>query len=113
MKNVNLENLNAIDFEKGYGLIPAIIQDATSNEVLMMAYMSKESLEKTLETKTTWFFSRKRNKLWNKGESSGNIQEVIDIYSDCDMDTLLIKVNQNGVACHTGKKSCFYNDVMK
>lgn len=111
MKNINKENLNNIDFEKGYGLVPAIIQDVESNEVLMMAYMSKESLEKTLDTGTTWFFSRSRKSLWNKGETSGNSQKVLNIYSDCDGDTLLIKVKQSGVACHTGHKSCFHNEI--
>ena len=93
------------------GLIPAIIQDYSNKEVLMMAYMNQESLEKTLETKKTWFFSRSRNKLWNKGETSGNYQSVKRIRYDCDMDTLLIEVIPAGNACHTGKKSCFYQEL--
>lgn len=113
MKNINQKNLEEIDFEKGYGLIPTIIQESTTKEVLMMAYMSKESLEKTLETGSTWFFSRSRKELWNKGESSGNKQEVVAIYSDCDGDTLLIEVKQQGVACHTGKRSCFHNLILE
>lgn len=97
-------------FEKSE-LIPAIIQEIETNEVLMLAYMNKESLQKTIETGLTWFFSRSRNKLWNKGETSGHIQKVHNILSDCDNDTLLIKVSQTGVACHTGNKTCFFNDI--
>ena len=92
-------------------LIPAVIQDYKTNEVLMLAYMNSESLSKTLETGYTWFFSRSRNKLWQKGESSGHVQKVVNIYSDCDNDTLLIKVEQTGVACHTGAASCFFNKI--
>ena len=92
-------------------LIPAIIQDAGSNEVLMLAFMSEESLGKTLETGYTWFWSRSRNKLWNKGATSGSTQKVVEIYADCDLDTLLIKVEQKGAACHTGAQSCFYNKL--
>ncbi|SHJ51718.1 phosphoribosyl-ATP pyrophosphatase /phosphoribosyl-AMP cyclohydrolase [Geosporobacter subterraneus DSM 17957] len=95
------------------GLVPAIIQDYSNKEVLMMAYMNQESLEKTLETKKTWFFSRSRNKLWNKGETSGNYQSVKRIRYDCDMDTLLIEVIPAGNACHTGKKSCFYQELFR
>ena len=95
------------------GLVPAIIQDMDSREVLMMAYMNAESLEKTLETGTTWFWSRSRGKLWNKGESSGHFQYVKSINFDCDGDTLLIKVEQIGVACHTGTKSCFFNQLVE
>ena len=100
-----------LDFEKGEGLIPTIIQDYYSNEVLMLAYMTKESFELTKRTKQTWFYSRSRNELWNKGATSGNFQEVKEIWSDCDNDTLLIKVKQNGVACHTGKMSCFFRRI--
>jgi phosphoribosyl-ATP pyrophosphohydrolase/phosphoribosyl-AMP cyclohydrolase len=89
------------------GLIPAIVQDQETDEVLMLAYMSKESLKKTMETGRTWFFSRKRRRLWPKGETSGNIQKVSAIYYDCDKDTLLLKVHQHGFACHRGTKSCF------
>lgn len=93
------------------GLIPAIIQEASTNEVLMLAYMNKESLTKTLETGQTWFYSRSRQELWNKGATSGHYQKIIDIAYDCDDDTLLIKVQQTGSACHTGQKSCFYNKL--
>ena len=91
------------------GLIPAIIQQYDTNEVLMLAWMNKESLEETIRTKKTCFWSRSRNKIWRKGESSGNIQLVKDIKFDCDYDTILIKVDSKGPACHTGEKSCFFN----
>lgn len=97
-------------FKKGE-LIPAVIQENSTGEVLMLAYMNKESLEKTLETGYTWFFSRSRQKLWNKGETSGYVQKVVSICGDCDDDTLLIKVEQTGPACHTGSKSCFFNKI--
>ena len=97
-------------FEKS-DLIPTIIQCATTKQVLMMAYMNAESLQKTLETGQTHFYSRSRNALWLKGETSGHFQQVVDIFSDCDDDTLLITVNQVGVACHTGKPSCFYTKI--
>ena len=90
------------------GLIPAVIQDRTSNEVLMVAYMNAESLRKTVETKVTWFWSRSRQKFWQKGETSGNVQRVLEILYDCDQDTLLIKVDAAGPACHTGERTCFY-----
>ena len=92
-------------------LIPAIIQDCRTNEVLMLAYMSKESLMKSIQTGTTWFWSREREKLWNKGETSGNIQKINEIKYDCDGDTLLIKVDQVGNACHTGNRSCFFRNI--
>ena len=95
------------------GLIPAIIQDYDSRDVLMLGYMNEESLKLTLETKRTWFFSRSRQKLWNKGETSGNFQEVKEIRYDCDRDTLLIKVKPTGPSCHTGKKNCFYSPIYK
>ncbi len=106
-----LENVNIIDFNKGNGLVPTIVQDYISKEVLMLAYMSKESLTKTLETGTTWFYSRSRNELWNKGATSGNIQIVKEIRIDCDEDTLLVLVDSKGVACHTGERSCFYREL--
>ena len=94
------------------GLIPAIIQDAENNEVLMMAYMNKTSLEKTAETGYTHFWSRSRQKYWKKGETSGHVQEVKAILFDCDKDTVLIKVIQHGPgACHTGHRSCFFTDI--
>ncbi len=90
------------------GLIPAVIQQYDSGEVLMVAYMNEESLRKTVETGLTWFWSRSRQKYWQKGESSGHVQQVKDIFYDCDMDTLLVEVDQTGVACHTGERTCFY-----
>ena len=91
-----------------------IIQDAVTNEVLMLGYMNKESWEKTLETKNATFWSRSRNKLWIKGETSGHVQEVREIFLDCDGDTLLLKVNQvGGAACHTGHRSCFHHRFEK
>lgn len=89
-------------------LIPAIVQEEGTNEVLMLAYMSHESLQLTLDTGYTWFFSRSRNELWNKGATSGHKQRVVSITPDCDDDTLLVIVEQTGPACHTGNKSCFY-----
>lgn len=106
-----IEKINKVNFEKGNGLVPTIVQDYKSNEVLMLAYMSKESLDKTLETGTTWFYSRSRKELWNKGATSGNIQIVKEIRIDCDEDTLLILVESEGVACHTGERSCFYRKL--
>ena len=93
------------------GLIPAIVQDYKTGEVLMMAYMNKISLKRTLRSGKTCFWSRSRKKYWVKGESSGNFQFVKAIYYDCDMDTLLVKVRQVGVACHTGKRSCFFRKL--
>ncbi|HEC68743.1 MAG TPA: phosphoribosyl-AMP cyclohydrolase [Candidatus Omnitrophica bacterium] len=90
------------------GLIPAIIQDWKTKKVLMLAYMNKESLKITLKEGRTCFYSRSRKVLWRKGETSGNIQKVKKIYYDCDKDALLIEVEQTGVACHTGEKSCFF-----
>ena len=96
------------------GLIPAVIQDVKSNEVLMMAYMNKVSLERTIESGKTCFWSRSRQKYWVKGETSGNIQIVKEILYDCDEDTLLIKVEQTGSgACHTGNRTCFYRKIQK
>ncbi len=104
--------MNALDkyFEKA-PLIPAIVTDVHTGEVLMLAYMNKESLEITLESGYTCFFSRSRNKLWKKGETSGHVQKVVEIYSDCDNDTLLVKVEQTGAACHTGNRTCFYTKI--
>lgn len=91
------------------GLIPAIVQDHDTGQVLMMAYMNREAVEKTLRDGETWFWSRSRQKLWHKGETSGNTQKVTGIYFDCDRDTLLIRVIQRGAACHEGYFSCFHN----
>ncbi|MFC0905716.1 phosphoribosyl-AMP cyclohydrolase [Clostridium sp. MT-14] len=108
---MNAEILNNIDFKKAGGLVPAIVQDFENGEVLMLAYMSRESLNKTIETGKTWFWSRSRNKLWNKGETSGHYQYVKSVKLDCDYDTILIEVKQIGAACHTGKRSCFYRKL--
>ena len=105
-------NIDLIDFEKGNGLVPTIVQDYKTKEVLMLAYMSKESLKKTLEDKTTWFYSRSRQELWNKGATSGHFQKVIELYLDCDLDTILVLVEQKGVACHTGERSCFHKKLL-
>ena len=101
-----------LDFDKQDGLIPAIAQDYETGEVLMMAYINKESWELTLKTGIAHYWSRSRNKLWKKGESSGNIQEIKEIRVDCDDDTVLLKINQIGdAACHMGFRSCFYRVV--
>ncbi|MBU0899748.1 bifunctional phosphoribosyl-AMP cyclohydrolase/phosphoribosyl-ATP diphosphatase HisIE [bacterium] len=110
MKEKIEENIENLKYNE-QGLIPAIIQDYLSKEVLMLAYMNKESLQKTVESKKTCFFSRSRGKFWTKGETSGHYQEIKDITYDCDKDTLLIKVKQDGVACHTGEYSCFYTSL--
>jgi phosphoribosyl-AMP cyclohydrolase len=104
-----MKGIEQIRFEQG--LIPTVIQDHNSGEVLMVAYMNRDSLEKTLATGTTWFWSRSRKKLWNKGETSGHFQQVKNIYLDCDRDTLLIRVEQIGPACHTGSRTCFYREI--
>jgi len=100
------------DFAKSDGLVPAIVQDAETKEVLMMAYMNNESWEATLKTGKATYWSRSRQSLWMKGESSGNIQLVKNIFIDCDKDTILLQVEQlGGAACHTGHKSCFYRKL--
>ena len=93
----------------GQGLVPAIVQSETDGRVLMVAFMSKESLQMTLETGQTNFFSRSRSELWHKGKTSGNTQEVVSIHADCDGDSILVTVKEAGVACHTGERSCFDN----
>ncbi len=102
---MDIQDISMVKFDER-GLVPAIIQEE-SGQVLMLAYMNEESLKKTIETGYTWFYSRSREKLWQKGETSGNVQEVREISYDCDGDTLLVKVHQTGVACHTGTYSCF------
>ncbi|QTH42106.1 bifunctional phosphoribosyl-AMP cyclohydrolase/phosphoribosyl-ATP diphosphatase HisIE [Cohnella sp. LGH] len=92
------------------GLVPTVVQDALSKEVLMLAYMNEESLQKSLESGQTWFWSRSRGELWNKGATSGHTQQIESLHYDCDGDTLLVKVRQNGPACHTGAYSCFYRE---
>ncbi len=103
--------INKVDFDKQDGLIPVIAQDNETNEVLMLAYMNKEALELTLKTNFAHYFSRSKQRIWKKGESSNHTQEVQSINIDCDNDTILLKIIQNGVACHTGRKSCFFTDL--
>jgi len=101
-----------LDFEKQGGLIPAIAQDWQSGEVLMLAYMNRESFEETVRTGRACYFSRSRNKLWRKGEESGNVQHVREIRIDCDADAVVLRIDQiGGAACHTGHRSCFYRKV--
>lgn len=100
-----------LDFKKGNGLIPAIAQDSETGEILMLGYMDKEAFEKTLETGKATYFSRSRNQLWVKGETSGNVQSVKEILIDCDNDTIVLKIEQKGGACHTGYRSCFYRKL--
>ncbi len=95
----------------GNGLIPCIVQDAQTKDVLMMAWMNEESVALTVEQKTTWFFSRSRQQLWHKGETSGNTQTLVELRYDCDADTLLAFVEPAGPACHTGNRTCFYRTV--
>ena len=105
----------AFDFSKikfdAQGLVPTVVQDVQTNAVVMLAYMNKESLKLTLETGYTWFWSRSRQELWNKGATSGNLQKVVEMYYDCDGDALLVKAELNGPACHTGQYSCFHNPI--
>ena len=103
-----------MDYDKYFvksDLIPAVVQEKDTGEVLMLAYMNRESLQKTFETGYTWFWSRSRQELWNKGATSGHLQKVVEIYSDCDDDTLLVIVEQTGATCHTGNHSCFYTKI--
>ena len=101
------EQLTEIKYDDN-GLIPAIVQDADTHQVLMLAYMNADSLRLTIETGETWFWSRSRKELWHKGATSGNVQKIVELKVDCDTDTLLVRVNPAGPACHTGKRSCFY-----
>ncbi|MDX4026971.1 bifunctional phosphoribosyl-AMP cyclohydrolase/phosphoribosyl-ATP diphosphatase HisIE [Aliarcobacter skirrowii] len=103
--------LEKIEWEKMDDLIPVITQDSSSNEVLMLAYINKEALELTLKTGFAHYFSRSKQRIWKKGESSNHTQKIVDIFLDCDNDTLLFKVIQEGVACHTGRKSCFFTNI--
>ena len=107
MENVKPENIHFNE----KGLIPAIVQDARSGEILMMAWMNKESLQKTLEARETWFYSRSRQKLWHKGEESGHIQHIERLYIDCDEDTIVAQVLPEGPACHTGNCTCFFRGI--
>ena len=103
-------DLDKIKFD-AQGLVPAVVQDAKTNAVVMLAYMNRESLKLTLETGYTWFWSRSRQELWNKGATSGNLQKVVAMYYDCDGDALLAKAELSGPACHTGQYSCFHNAI--
>lgn len=107
------KKINDIDFAKSEGLVPVIVQDAGSKEVLTLAYANKESLELTQKTGNSWFWSRSRNKLWMKGEESGNTQKVKEILVDCDSDAIIYLVEPSGPACHTGEKVCFHNVLEK
>ena len=109
MEMIAIENLK---FDAS-GLIPAVVQDADTNQVLMLAYMNAESFQITLETKETHFWSRSRQELWHKGATSGNTQQVIEVKVDCDADTLLIRVHPAGPACHTGEQTCFYRNIQE
>ena len=102
--------LAKIKFDE-HGLVPAVVQDVKTNAVVMLAYMNKESLQLTVQTGYTWFWSRSRQELWNKGATSGNLQRVVEIYYDCDGDALLVKAELSGPACHTGEYSCFHNEI--
>jgi len=110
-KTKKIKRLPALKFDKN-GLIPAIVQDAKTGDVLMIAYMNKKSLTITLKEMRTCFYSRSRKCLWRKGDTSGHIQKVKNIYYDCDKDAILIKVVQAGVACHTGEWSCFFRKII-
>ena len=105
--------IDNIDFEKGNGLIPVIVQDINTKDVLTLAYTNKESLELTQKTGNSWFWSRSRNKLWMKGEESGNVQKVKEILVDCDSDAIIYLVEPSGPECHTGKNVCFHNFLKK
>ncbi len=103
--------MEELDFDKGQGLIPAVVQDFRTREVLMVAYINKTSLKKTLETGYAHYWSRSRKKLWKKGETSGHVQKVEKVLVDCDLDTILFLVHQTGNACHTGERTCFHNRI--
>ena len=108
--DVSMIDFARIDFKKGDGLVPAIVQDATSGAVLMLGYMNKEALEQTLARKRAVFFSRSKQRLWEKGETSGDTLDVVDVALDCDADTLLVTANPRGPACHNGTVTCFGNE---
>ncbi len=106
------ELLEKLDFNKGNGLIPVIVQDSKTKAILMQAFANREAVEHTLKTKKATYWSRSRNELWVKGETSGHTQKVISVSTDCDYDSLLYVVEQSGPACHTGEYSCFYNKLL-
>ena len=101
------------DFKKMHNMIPAIVQDVHTKQVLMLAYVNEEAYDMMLKTHETYFYSRSRQELWHKGETSGHLQYIKTMYLDCDDDTLLIEVEQVGAACHTGSRSCFFKEIMK
>jgi len=105
------KTIDEIDFEKSGGLVPVIVQDANTKEVLTLAYSNKESLELAKKTGKSWFYSRSRNKLWMKGEESGNTQEIKEILVDCDSDAIIYLVEPSGPACHTGERVCFHHKL--
>lgn len=105
------KTLDDIDFDKSGGLVPVIVQDSKTKDVLTLAYTNRDSLQKTKETGKSWFFSRSRNKLWMKGEESGNTQQVKEILVDCDSDAIIYLVEPSGPACHTGKAVCFHHKM--
>ena len=107
------KKMDEIDFIKGGGIIPVIVQDINTKKILTLAYSNKESLELTKKTGNSWFWSRSRNKLWKKGEESGNTQKVKEILVDCDSDALIYLVEPSGPACHTGEETCFHNELEK
>src|SRR3989475_2799373 len=106
---MNAKSLKDIDFEKRNGLLPVIVQDRKTKDILMLAYANKEALDNTVKTGNAWFWSRSRNKLWMKGEESGNVQPVREILVDCDSDAIIYLVEPTGPACHTGEKVCFHH----
>ena len=108
---MTVKEIEHIDFNKGDGIVPVIVKDSNSKDVLTLAYTIKESLKLTKETGKSWFWSRSRNKLWMKGEESGNTQKVKKILVDCDSDAIIYLVEPSGPACHTGKQTCFHNDM--
>ena len=103
--------IGEVDFKKGEGLVPVVTQDAESGKVLMVAYANEEAVKQTLETRYAHYWSRSRNKLWKKGEESGHVQKVQQVLVDCDGDTLLYVVDQDGPACHTGNETCFFRKL--
>ena len=107
--DMNAKSLSDIDFEKRNGLLPVVVQDKKTKDILMLAYANKEALANTIKTGNAWFWSTSRNKLWMKGEESGNVQPVSKILVDCDSDSILYMVDSDNPACHTGNRSCFHN----
>ena len=108
----NSDMIDKLDFKKGNGLIPVVVQDAKTKETLMLAYANKEAVELTLKTKKATYWRRSRSELWVKGETSGNTQKIISVTTDCDYDALLYVVEQKGVVCHTGAPTCFFNKML-